>query len=102
MNNKTFFTHNRFPNFHIEINSEGVVVWVSLNIEPDMRRYLDITKVYKAEKFHVYVVKRDVDFLNYHKLKNIYEEMMKEAMIDCREAKKKVLDEQIEKLMCKN
>lgn len=100
--NKSFFTHKSLPNLHIEVNVDGIKVWVSLNIEPSMKKYLSPNNVFKAEKRWIYCLRKEVDNLNFKTLENVYKELLNRSMINCREAKKKVLDKQIENLMCKN
>ena len=100
--NRIFFTHNLFPNFHIEINPNGTTVWVSLNIEPEMKKHLSPNNIFKGDKLWVYALRKEVENLNFKTLETTYNELMNRAMINVREAKKKVLDEQIEKLICKN
>lgn len=100
--NRIFFTHDLFPNFHIEVHPNGVKVWISLNIEPEMKKHLSPNNVFKGEKLWVYALRKDVENLNYKTLEATYNELMNKAMINCREAKKKVLDEEIHKLTCKN
>ena len=100
--NRIFFTHNTLPNFHIEVHPNGVTVWVSLNIEPEMKKHLSPNNIFKGEKLWVYALRKGVENLNFKTLETTYDELMNRAMINCRLAKKKALDEQIEKLTCKN
>ena len=100
--NRTYFTHNSLPNFHIEVNPDGITVWVTLNIEPQMKKYLSPNNVFKGEKLWVYGLRKQVENLNFKTLETTYNELMNRAMINVREAKKKVLDAQIEGLICKN
>lgn len=90
------------PNFHIEIHPNGAAVWVSLNIEPSMRKHLSPNNVFKGDQMYVYCLRKEMEVVNFKELENIYETLLNRAMINCREAKKKVLDEQIHKLENQN
>lgn len=100
--NRIVFTHNLFPNFHIEVHPNGTTVWVSLNIELEMKKHLSPNNIFKGEKFWVYALKKEVEDMNYKNLEATYNELLNRAMINCREAKKLVLDEEINKLQLKN
>ena len=50
----------------------------------------------------VYALRKEVENLNFKTLEATYNELMNRAMINCREAKKLVLDEEINKLQLKN
>lgn len=101
MENLTF-TNNGLPNFHLEINSRGVKVWVSLNIEPAMKRHLSPNNVFKADKHWTYCLRKQLDVVSLNTVNSTHEELLTRAMILCREAKKKVLDEQITNLKNSN
>lgn len=91
----TFFSNKDLPNFHIEINEFGVKVWVSLNIEPALKKHLCHTNVFKANKFWVYSLRMQLDKIDSNAVQQAYKTLLNNAMINIREAKKKLLDEQI-------
>ena len=100
--NRMWFTHDFLPNLHLEIHPNGVTAWVSLNIEPKMKKYLSGNNIFKGDKMWIYALRKEVENLNFKNLEAVYNELMTRAMINCREAKKCVLDEEINILMNKN
>lgn len=96
--NKILFTNKEQPNFHIEINAHGAKVWISLNIEKSMIKHLSPNNVFKAGKFWVYSLRRQLDQVNVIEVKKAHENLLKTAMINCRKAKQRVLEEQIQKI----
>jgi hypothetical protein len=95
---KLLFTNQSLPNFHIEINGNGAKVWVSLNIEPAMKKFLYSENVFKADKLWVYALRKQLTVVNTVEINKAYEELLNKAMINCREAKQKVLQSQIDNL----
>ena len=93
-----FFTNTSLPNFHLEINSEGCKVWVSLNIEPLMKPFLSPNNIFKADKFWTYCLRKQITTVNSFTINQAYEELLNRAMINLREAKIKVLNNQINNL----
>lgn len=91
----TFFTNSSLPNYHLEIDGNGVKVWVSLNIEPGLRKYLCHTNIFKAKKFWTYCLRVNIDKVNGNSIEQAYSSLLNQAMINIREAKKKWLDDQI-------
>ena len=91
-----FFTSEIFPNCHIEFDGEGLKLRVSLNIEPRMRKYLSPNNVFKAEKFYIYSICCRVKDPTLKTLESSYRHLMKNAMINCREAKIAAIHNEIE------
>lgn len=92
------FTSDRFKNCHINFTKTGVEMVITLNIEKDMVPYLNPNRVFFKNKFNVYVLKSLIEEVNIRSIEGCYNWLMRRAMIDCREAKKKVIDEQIRKI----
>lgn len=93
--NRMLFTQKNTPNFHVEINPDGAAVWVSLNITPAMVKHLSPNNVFKAEQMYIYCLRKQMDVVNFKQLETTYKTLLNRAMINCRIAKKKVIDEQI-------
>lgn len=92
------FTSDLFPNVHLELNAFGVVVSVSLNIEPKLRQYLSSNNVHKSNKFYVYMLKAQITTVNIESVNIVQRELLNKAMINVREAKRKLLLDEINKL----
>ena len=90
-----FFTNNSLPNFHLEINAYGAKVWVSLNIEPKMKKHLSPNNVFKSNKMLVYALRKQIREVNTVNIKKAHEELLNRAMINCRIAKQKALEREI-------
>lgn len=90
-----FFTNKSLPNFHIEINSQGVKVWVSLNIEFKMKKYLSPNNIFKSNKMLVYALRKQINTVNTITINKAHEELLNKAMINCRIAKQKALESEI-------
>ena len=97
----TYFTSDKFPNCHIEIDNEGIILKVSLNIEPAMKKYLSPQNVFKGEKMFVYSIKKRVETPNLKGLEATYDYLMAKAMINCRLAKNSVNNSEIINLINK-
>ena len=91
------FTHPDYKNFHINFVNNGVEVVVTLNVSKEMITYLPYpdSRVFMKDKFYVYVLKSLLEEVNLRTIEGCYKNLLKLAMIHCREAKKKVLDKQI-------
>lgn len=92
------FTNDLFPNCHINFNNKGLEMVISLNIEKEMIPYLPEIRVFRSKKFYTYVVRSLIEEINITSVKGCYEFLLKKAMVDCREAKMKVLEKQINNL----
>lgn len=92
------FTSDLFPNTHICFTPEGVMLWVSLCIEPRMIRHLSPNNVFKGKQRTVYALRRLVENPNQFSMQKTYETLMNRAMIHCREAKIKAYEKEIEQL----
>jgi hypothetical protein len=98
LKNRNGFTSDQFPNLHINFLSEGIEVVVSLNIEERMVPHLVQARVFKSKKFTTYVLKTILTEVTSMAVKGCYEWLLNRAMIDCREAKQKSLQCEINKL----
>lgn len=94
------FEHKDFPNLSIRFTEKGMVVRVSLNIEKSMYKHL-YPWVQKGEVFFVHFLEEELYEVNIHAVSNIYKRLLDRAMINCRKAKQKVLQEQINTLTYK-
>lgn len=94
------FTHPKFKNLHINFVKEGVEVVVTLNVEQKMVPHLPFPnqRVWKNDKFFVYVLKSIVTEVNYTSINGCYNWLLNRAMIDCREAKRKAIEIEIKHL----
>ena len=97
-----FFTNNSLPNFHLEINAQGAKVWVSLNIEPQMKKHLSPNNIFKSNKMLVYALRKQINTVNTITINKAHEELLNRAMINCRIAKQKVLESEISLLKQKS
>lgn len=95
----TFFTAEAFPNSHIEFDSEGIKLRVSLNITRAMKPFLSPNNIFVGKTYRVYSISKRVDNPNLENLKATYELLMTRAMINCRLAKQEVLKKEINKLV---
>lgn len=92
------FENTSFPNLKIRLNGEGGEVWVSLNVEPEMIKYLSPNNLYKGDKFWVYTYHQQIQTVTLGTVVKAYEELMDKLRIACREAKIKVLKEEIKSI----
>lgn len=94
------FEHKDFPNLSIKFTEKGMTIRVSLNIEKSMYKHL-YPWVQKGEVFFVHFLEEELYEVNIHAVSNVYKRLLDRAMINCRKAKQKVLQEQINKLTYK-
>ena len=94
------FTNQDYPNFHLDIHNDQLTVIVSLNITADMKPHLSPNLVFKSKKHLVYVLSSSIELsnVNEQKILSIANTLINKSMIHCREAKQKVLSEQILKI----
>jgi hypothetical protein len=95
MSTLRYFTHNTLPNCHIELTATGCWVWVSLNVERAMTQFLSPNNIYQRQLL-VYALKEHIEVVTTRTVSDCYDRLLKQAMINCREAKMKVLEQQIE------
>jgi hypothetical protein len=95
----TYFTSDKFPNCHIEFDNEGIILKVSLNIEPGMKKYLSPQNVFKGKQMLVYSVKKRVEIATLKGMETVYSHLMAKAMINCRIAKNSVNNDEIRNLI---
>lgn len=89
------FTSDLFPNIHLELNAQGCLVCVSLNIEVKLKQYLSPNNVYKSNKFWCYVLKQQINVVNIESVNIVQRELLDRAMINIRSAKIKMIGDQI-------
>ena len=94
------FTNNDYPNFHISVHNEDFIILVSLNITTDMKPFLSPNLVVKSKKHTVYLLqtKLPINGSNEQIILSKANKLINTAMINCREAKQKVLEAQISKI----
>jgi hypothetical protein len=90
-----YFTSDKFPNCHIEFDGSGVILKISLNIEPEMKKFLCPQNVFKGEKMYVYSIKKRVELPTLKGMETTYNHLMAKAMINCRIAKNSVNNSEI-------
>lgn len=89
------FRCEQYPHLTISLHKGEIDVNVTLNIEPAMRKYMK-GNVYKADHLWVYRIHRRVNRMGL--LLPTYKELLLREMVSCREAKRKVLGNEIEQL----
>lgn len=93
----TEFENKNFPNLSVRFTQRGMVIRVSLNIEKSMYKYL-YPWVRKGEVFYVHFLEEEIYEVNIHAVSNVYKRLLERAMVNCRKAKQKVLQDQINEL----
>jgi hypothetical protein len=93
-----YFTNNTLPNTHIEFTADGVVLWVSLNIEHRMIPHLEKTNVFKGKEFQVYALRKLVENPNKFTIEQTWKVLLTRCMVNCREAKIKAIEQEIKQL----
>ena len=94
------FTNQDYPNFHINIHNDDLIVVVTINITADMKPFISPNLIFKANKRLTHVLKTVVPLVNMNeqRILSIANNLINKAMINCREAKQKVIDQQIERI----
>lgn len=94
------FTNADYKNFHVNMVEDQIVIVVSLNVTPDMKEFLSVNNVYKANKHLTYVLKTSAPIaqMNESRILSMANVLINRAMIHCREAKQKVILKQIERI----
>ena len=95
MSTLKFFTHNVLKNCHIELTPTGCNVWVSLNVSKEVSEQLSPNNIYKGNKVLIYALKKEIIEVNTRNISDTYDSLLKTCMVNCREAKIKVLNKQI-------
>jgi hypothetical protein len=87
-------------NTTIEFTEAGLKVTVSLLISSKLKNYLHPNFVFKASKHYVYVVFKHIPSSEITKTRvyDVQSYLLHNAMINCREAKKKMIDDQIKRI----
>ena len=94
--------NNLFENTSIQFTPIGMMIRVSLNIEPKLIKYLSPNNIEQGEKKWVYCLKKHIEskYVNDVNFQNIQKELLRRCMISVREAKQKQLQNEI--LILKN
>lgn len=80
----TYFTHHKFPNVHLVIG-EVITMGVTLNIPEHLVPFME--NPIKGKTMWVHSVSTELKNINYSILSFTYNELMKKAMSDIRDAK---------------
>jgi len=88
---------NLHPNTTLEFTEVGIIVHVTLNIQPEVAKKLCPLNVFKGNKFLVYKVYKFVPskYVTKTNIQKVQEYLLKNCMIVIREAKREVLKQQI-------
>ena len=91
------FTNRDYPNFHLTIREDNVIVTVSLNISPEMKQFLPKENVVKSSKHLVCIINEihPIVKMNEQKILSTANKLINSLMISCRQAKQKAIDLQI-------
>ena len=89
--------HNWHPNTSIEFTANGVWMRLSLNIPPDLGRYLSQNNVVKGKHHWVYGLKCFVesDMVNKKNLEQVHQMLLENCMVNIRRAKEKMKEKVI-------
>jgi len=84
-------THNWHPNTSISFNANGVFLRVSLNIPPDLAKFLSPNNVTKGKHRHVYALKMHIesDMVCKNNLESVHNMLLNNCMKNIRKAKSK-------------
>ena len=91
------FVSEQFPNASLMFKEGYLYMRVSLNIKPELRKFLR-GNVEKGEKMYVYALKKKIIDTSEAHIKGIYNILLQRCMVNIREAKKKQLDVEIRKI----
>lgn len=94
----SIFESKGLPNLKVKFNAFGCEVFVSLNIEKKMIKHLSANNVYKGDKMYLYGYRKQLTEVNYKSVLGAYEELLNKLQIRLREAKQKVLEDEINRL----
>jgi hypothetical protein len=92
------FTNNDYKNFHITFQGDQLKITTTLNIKESMKQFLPSNRVQKSKERLVYFISSSMNFssdVSEALILRIANMLINQAMIDCREAKKKVLSLEI-------
>lgn len=89
------FESTLYPNLKVKFNGLGCEVIVSLNIEKSMIKHLSQNNIYKGNKMLVYAYRKQLTEVNYRNIVDTYNELLTKLQIKLREAKQKVLEDEI-------
>lgn len=91
------FTCKEHPNFHVKFDDDKLHITVTLNVSPDMTKFLKKEQLVKMPKYWVYFQKAVVELskMNESRILSIANKLLDKCMIDCRVAKQQVLQFEI-------
>lgn len=90
-----------FPdNVWLDFDGNGVTVKVSLNIPPEIKKYISPNNLYKGSKFWVYALKTHIPSkaITKNSLELVRDELLKRLMSNIRLIKSRHLEEESKKL----
>ena len=89
------FTCDTMPNMKISIEDGRTRLQYSLNIKNSMARYLKPGRIFRSDTRVIYALSKEIHFTSKKHIMANYNILKNTAMIDCRNAKVKVLKEEI-------
>lgn len=89
-----------FENTSLHFTPIGMFVRVSLNIPPELIKFLSPNNIEQGDKKWVYCLKKHIEskYVNNINFEKVQELLLNRCMISIREAKKKQLDKEIKQL----
>lgn len=81
------FTSDKFPNTHLKFDSEGLKLVVTINIPKDLLRFLPRERTAFKSKHYVYWVTIRIENPNINSIKDAYNLLMQNSMVNIRSAK---------------
>lgn len=85
-------------NVTLTIECNRVLLSYSLNIEPDVKPFIKVGKVYKSRKFYVFVMRAVITDVNTNSILGAYNMLKAQAMIHVRNAQIELRKAQIDKI----
>ncbi len=88
------------PNTVIEFTLQGILMSVSLNIEPNMVPFMSHNNVFKGDEFFIYKIRKHIpsECVNRVSMQKVHDVLLNRCMIICREAKQNVLQKEINQI----
>jgi len=95
------FTEDFFGNLHLNLNSTGCEIVVTLAVTPAMTLHISPNLVMRKGDRYYCVLRRQLSYISEVIVRDNYEELLNRNMIICRRAKQAVLEDQIKRLKLK-